>query len=108
MGGRLVTDLPDAGFEGHWQEARQCEPVHAVEAERGSLARAALGGARDVNSIHHQAVADPGRLQVTACSADGVVEALEGPGILGVQWHPERLLATDPRHLAPFRWLLAA
>lgn len=107
-GGRLVADLPEAGFEGHWQESRQYEPVHTVEAEAGSLAEAALGGATLVNSIHHQAVADPGSLRVSAMSPDGVIEALEGPGILGVQWHPERLLGTDERHVAPFRWLVSA
>jgi len=25
-----------------------------------------------------------------------------------VQWHPERLLEFDRRHLAPFRWLVSA
>ena len=26
--------------------------------------------------------------------------------MLGIQWHPERLLDSDARHLAPFRWLV--
>lgn len=108
MGGRLVADLPDAGFEGHWQEELQYEPVHAVEAEIGTQAALALGGTTFVNSIHHQAVADPGSLRTTARSTDGVIEALEGDGVLGVQWHPERLLGTDPRHAAPFHWLVTA
>jgi hypothetical protein len=30
---------------------------------------------------------------------------VEGSRILGVQWHPERLSAIDPRHLAPFAWV---
>ena len=109
LGGRLVADLTAAGYEDHWQEVRQHEPVHAVDAEPGSAAARALGGADLVNSIHHQAVADPGpRLRATAWSADGVIEAVEADGVLGVQWHPERLLGTDSRHLAPFRWLVAA
>ena len=37
-----------------------------------------------------------------------MIEAVEADGVLGVQWHPERLLGTDARHLAPFRWLVAA
>lgn len=106
-GGSLLQDLPAAGYEGHWQEDRQHEAVHEVEAEPGSLAARVLGTASGVNSIHHQAVASPGRgMVVTAWSADGVIEAIEGPGALGVQWHPERLFSSDSRHLAPFEWLI--
>jgi putative glutamine amidotransferase len=46
-----------------------------------------------VCSQHHQSVDRLGRgLQVTAMSADGVVESLEMPNrsfAIGVQWHPE-------------------
>jgi putative glutamine amidotransferase len=108
-GGTLVADLPSAGYSGHWEEERQCEPVHGIEADAGSLALAALAGAAEVNSIHHQAIAGLGpTLRATAWSPDGVVEAVEAPGALGVQWHPERLCAGDPRHLAPFSWVLCA
>jgi putative glutamine amidotransferase len=83
--------------------------VHAVQADSGTLASRALAGAVEVNSIHHQAVGDPGpELVATAWSADGVIEAVEGAGALGLQWHPERLLDFDRRHLAPFRWLVSA
>jgi putative glutamine amidotransferase len=109
LGGTLHRDLPVAGFTGHWEEQRQYEPVHSIDADHGSAAHAALGGAGTVNSIHHQAVADPGRaLRASAWSGDGVIEAVEAPGVLGVQWHPERLAGSDHRHLAPFRWLVAA
>jgi putative glutamine amidotransferase len=108
LGGTLVADLPSAGFDGHWEEAEQCQPVHSVDADAGSLASMALAGAIEVNSIHHQAVADPGpELTATAWGADGVIEAVEDDGALGVQWHPERLLDFDRRHLAPFRWLVS-
>ena len=107
-GGTLVADLPTAAHPGHWEEERQHSPVHAVDAVTGSAAAAALGGATEVNSIHHQAVATPGPLlSVTATAPDGVIEAVEAPGVLGIQWHPERLFETDGRHLACFRWLLA-
>jgi putative glutamine amidotransferase len=82
--------------------------VHAIRAEPGSLAEQALGGATKVNSIHHQAVRDPGSLIATAWSDDGVIEAVEGEGVLGVQWHPERLFAYDACHLAAFEWLVDA
>jgi putative glutamine amidotransferase len=45
-----------------------------------------------VNSLHHQSVANPGDLYISANSDDGTVEAVEsadGAFVLGVQWHPE-------------------
>jgi putative glutamine amidotransferase len=107
FGGSLHQDLRTAGFHHHWEEERQYEPVHAVEAGPGTLAAAVLAGSDKVNSIHHQAVRTPGGLCITAWSDDGVVEAVEGDGVLGVQWHPERLFPSDTRHLAPFRWLVS-
>jgi putative glutamine amidotransferase len=108
FGGTLHQDLRAAGFQHHWEEERQYEPVHAVDADLGSVAAEVLAGSSKVNSIHHQAVRTPGSLRATAWSDDGVVEAVEGDGVLGVQWHPERLLTYDTRHLAAFRWLLGA
>lgn len=106
-GGTLISDLEEKGIEGHWQEERQYEAVHGVRAEPGTVAAGLLGRVGRVNSIHHQAIADPGQvLRATAWSDDGVIEAVEAPGLLGVQWHPERLSALDPRHLEPFAWLV--
>lgn len=55
-----------------------------------------------VNSHHHQGVdkAAPG-LVVSATASDGLIEAVELPGkafFLGVQWHPEWLLAHQHAH----------
>lgn len=53
-----------------------------------------------MNSIHHQAVKEPGNgFVVSARSADGVVEAIEHQnGIwFAVQWHPEDLFDTVPQ-----------
>lgn len=106
-GGTLVLDLVDTGLCGHWDEERQYQEVHTVTAEPGSTVASLLCSVRMVNSIHHQAIADPGQdLRATAWSDDGVIEAVEGCGVLGVQWHPERLAPTDARHLAPFHWVL--
>jgi putative glutamine amidotransferase len=108
-GGRLIFDLKDTGIDGHWNEERQYEPVHPVKAEAGSLSEQVLGSISEVNSIHHQAIADPGHyMRATAWSPDGVIEAIEGRSLLGVQWHPERLAARDARHLAPFTWVVGA
>jgi putative glutamine amidotransferase len=105
-GGTLIHDLVEKGFDGHWEEERQYEPVHAIRAEPGSVAASLLDSVDRVNSIHHQAIADPGHLlRATAWSHDDVIEAVEAPGLLGLQWHPERLSGSDPRHLAPFAWV---
>lgn len=60
-----------------------------------------------VNSRHHQAVATvPPWLDVVAESPDGLIEAVWRPGFLGVQWHPELMLPTQPAWLKLFRWLV--
>jgi gamma-glutamyl-gamma-aminobutyrate hydrolase PuuD len=79
---------------------------HRVTFEPGSLVSRAYGSAaKDVNSLHHQAVDRVGAgLAVSGRSADGTVEAMELPGArwcLGVQWHPE-LLPDDPQERGLF------
>jgi putative glutamine amidotransferase len=106
-GGALHQDLVTDGFVGHhWEEERQHEPVHGVEVTPGTLAAGALAGLPTVNSIHHQGVKHGGSLVPTAWSEDGVIEAIEGDEVLGVQWHPERLEGAADGQLAPFRWLV--
>jgi putative glutamine amidotransferase len=95
-GGRLhydiATDVP--GALGHIADRGDLR--HALEVEPGSRLAEVLGDAgREVNSRHHQAVAEPGAgLRVCARSGDGLVEAVERtdlPFCIGVQWHPERM-----------------
>jgi putative glutamine amidotransferase len=109
-GGRLVQDLPSAGFDLHIETEHDRGYAglrHAVKAETGSLADRILGGLTEVNSEHHQAVADAGDVLVpSAWSPDGAVEAVEGPGLFGLQWHPEFVYEADRRHLRPFQWLV--
>ncbi len=81
---------------------------HTVQVDAESrLARAV--GRRDtaVNSMHHQAVRDlaPG-FRATAVAPDGLVEAIERPGlpfVVAVQWHPEELYRKDGSQAAIFR-----
>jgi putative glutamine amidotransferase len=105
-GGALHQHLPDViGHEKH-QPGPAVYGSHGVRFVEGSLAAAVMGEHAEVNSYHHQGVADPGGLTVTGLSDDGVVEALEDPArrfVLGVQWHPEE--AGDVR---PFEALLRA
>jgi putative glutamine amidotransferase len=65
-----------------------------------------------VNSSHHQSVREPGLgLRIVARASDGVVEAVEylesGGWIIGVQWHPERLIE-DTLSMGLFRETVAA
>ncbi len=88
----IPTDRPDAGSH------RLPEPDgrHALNLEPGSQLAEALGASPGpVNSVHHQAVDEPGEgMRVSARAGDGLVEAIEstGPGFcIGVQWHPEKM-----------------
>ncbi len=74
------------------------DPIHGAKFEPESRLAEIAGGERaKINSSHHQAIAKPGKnLRVTAHSPDGIVEGLEWTGdanwVVGVQWHPERML----------------
>ena len=62
-----------------------------------------------VNTIHHHQIADPGELEVTGLSRDGVIEAIEPRtdwACVGVQWHPEKMGEPEQRGL--FDQLVAA
>ena len=73
---------------------------HEIKIQPDSLLYEIVGKSVDeVNSAHHQAVDDVGKdFVVTARSSDDVIEAIEDrskPFVLGVQYHPERMIATD-------------
>jgi len=84
-----------------------------VRIEPGSeLARLAGQAEERINSSHHQSIRAPGRgLRVTAQAPDGVIEAVEWTGdsnwVVGVQWHPERMMG-HPLSEALFRQLVLA
>lgn len=106
LGGSLHQDVVSDGFEQHSVEDQPHEPVHDVIVEPGSVVERLLDGTTKVNSLHHQAVKALGDgVAVTARAPDGLVEAIEGDRIVGVQWHPERMLGHDDVFHAPFRWL---
>ena len=91
LGGTLVGHV-----EGHDAAERHADELEEIVVEEGTLLAGILGpGPCEVNTIHHQAVGEPGRgLRVSARSADGTIEAGEldaGQWFVGVQWHPELL-----------------
>jgi putative glutamine amidotransferase len=113
LGGTLIQDLPEElGEHVNHSPGREITSAHTLSVMPNSLleamANAAVkhGEARPimVNSSHHQALQRIGdRLRVTAASPlDAVVEAVEllpelaeKQWLLGVQWHPERTVATS-------------
>ena len=102
-GGSLVQDIPALVNAAVPHEAEDGSPParHTVRlAEDSLIARLAGGRDIEVNSYHHQSIANPGRnLRPVAFAPDGVIEAVEdttGRFILGVQWHPERGWKDDP------------
>jgi putative glutamine amidotransferase len=103
--GTLVQDIPvqkpGAITHGNTDLApgeRRPDARHQAELERGSrLATLSRHAVPTINSSHHQAIDRPGEnLRVTARSTDGIIEGVEWTGdsnwVIGVQWHPERMV----------------
>ena len=115
LGGSLhqkVHELP--GMMDHREDDTQpldvqYGPAHAVAITPGGvLASLGLPDTIQVNSIHSQGVdrLAPG-LQVEATAPDGLIEAFslkQGKAFaIGVQWHPEWQVSSNPYYLAIFQ-----
>jgi putative glutamine amidotransferase len=115
LGGTLVVDIPSAKPRAlnHGRSDLKDKIVHKIDLEPSSHLSQIFGKRiLGVNSSHHQAVARLAKpLRVTARSADGIVEAVELgradqewlPYLIGVQFHPERLIARHREFLKLFR-----
>lgn len=118
LGGSLHQHIPD--IKGcnkiHSQENQVDNPMHQVEIKDGSGLSKIFGSEAKVNhhtkgfgvvvnSFHHQAIKDLGKgLVAIATANDGIIEAIESKNhkfVLGVQWHPERMLE-DKKQLKLF------
>jgi putative glutamine amidotransferase len=105
LGGTLYSHIPDE-FPTNLEHDRaflagRAYLAHTVSVSPDSLLSKALGVAETrVNSMHHQAVRQAADdLRVVARAADGLIEGVEHPRrrfVVGVQWHPEELVDTDP------------
>jgi putative glutamine amidotransferase len=109
LGGTLLQHLPEHTGSDHGVYDRHTERVHRVRIDPGSRLASVVGATEVfVNSLHHQAVDEPGEgLVAVAWSDDGAIEAVESGddgGPFGVQWHPE-LLGTEPDAAALFAWV---
>jgi putative glutamine amidotransferase len=106
MGGNLYQDIPSKyPKEALPHKIRVGDAQHEIQIEPNSLLSELVGkNTEEVNSSHHQAVDRiGGEFVVTAQSADGIIEAIEDRSnmkngskkfVLGVQYHPERMLET--------------
>jgi len=103
LGGTLYTHIP-AQFKTDIvhntpEENGHDNLVHDIELDPNSKLGKIIGmNLFSVNSFHHQAIQNVApKLVVTAHATDGLIEAVEladDPfGVIGVQWHPECLLA---------------
>lgn len=101
-GGTLVQDMEIGKTGNHFFPEQEMQvPTHMIVTEEGTRIRSLMGDSAPVNSYHHQCVAKCApTLRVTATDGRGVPECLEMPGrtgfTLGVQWHPEGMVLTDP------------
>jgi len=119
MGGTLYQDIDDqttTTVNHRQQQAGYARDAtsHDVAIASGDNPLSHLVGPEPlaVNSFHHQGIRDlaPG-LEIIAWAPDNLAEAVWDPTLrfcLAVQWHPEMLALSHPRHLAIFRGLVAA
>ncbi len=107
LGGSLYQDVatdPGTAIKHNQNDGPRDQPAHPVKVVPGSFLARILGSEELlVNSMHHQAVKALGRgLLPVASAPDGIIEGVEleesDPSrfVLGVQWHPEELVARDP------------
>jgi putative glutamine amidotransferase len=105
LSGTLIQDIASevhTTIEHDWDDSPGApDRMHEIAIESNSrLAQIANEYQAEVNSSHHQSIAEPGRsLRVVSRAGDGVIEAVEWNGnanwIVGVQWHPERMAGND-------------
>lgn len=112
LGGSLYQDIASQradALEHRRRDLPRTALTHAVKVEAGSMMEQVLG-TQDlrINSLHHQAVKDPGKgVYISGRAEDGIAELMEVPGhrfLLGVQGHPEEIYG----QVAPFSRLFTA
>lgn len=103
LGGDLHQDL--RSHRQHTSHRRTILPMKTLLVEPSTRLHQLIGAERSrINSLHNQSIDRVGRgLRVSGRDLDGIIQAVEDPSrafLLGVQWHPEFLLAwKDQRSL---------
>lgn len=115
FGGTLYQDIHLAFPRAiqHASKARPHEATHTVSVVSNSLLQRIVGKKTLLtNSFHHQAIKQLAPLfLVNAETKDGMIEGIEGREdsfILGVQWHPEMMIESDPEMLKLFQAFVEA
>jgi putative glutamine amidotransferase len=105
LGGTLIVDIPS---DHPGNVIHRCDDYihcyHSVNVVKGSLLQNIAGvDTGMVTTNHHQAIEKPAPgIRIAAWSADGIAEAIEWtdqgkkPFFIAVQWHPERMDASNP------------
>lgn len=116
FGGTLYQDIA-AQYSSkclkHFQKGERYVPSHTVELTQNTVLSQIFSKDSIVtNSFHHQSVKEiaPGFI-VNARAKDGIVEGIEkreGAFIVGVQWHPEMMVAQSADMLPLFRAFVEA
>lgn len=115
LGGKLYQDIytqHNVECICHSQKIARGLTSHSVNIQKDTLLYSIMNtDCLDVNSFHHQAVKSvPKGFVVSAVAQDGIIEAMESVDyqpILGVQWHPECMLAEGNKIMMPlFEWLV--
>lgn len=104
LGGSLYQDIKtqiDKSLEHRSKEEMVGQPHHSIKVMEDSMLYRMLGVKEtEVNSFHHQSLKDIGSgLKVTAISPKGIIEGVESEErafLMGVQWHPEKLIGEYP------------
>ena len=118
MGGKLCQDIPALANRSikiiHAQNdiIPNEYPVHKINITVNSRLYECFGcDSIMVNSLHHQAsTIIAGELFASACSDDGITEAVEcndkSKFLLGVQWHPELMYKKDENAKKLFNYFI--
>jgi putative glutamine amidotransferase len=112
LGGTLYQDIASQranALEHRRRDMPRTALTHSVVVEKGSVMEQVLGTRHVwINSLHHQAVKEPGKgVRISGRAEDGVAEMLEVPEhrfLLGIQGHPEEIYG----EVSPFAKLFQA
>lgn len=113
LGGSLYQDISQVETKAlqHLQRVDEQLGSHTIDIEPTSELAKHHPNKKLVNSLHHQFIKKLApSFKVTARTADGMIEAVEGDNLpswyLGVQWHPELMFQTDPKSEQLFQALV--